>query len=154
MRAGGCCARLQPPSARGWIAAVKPQERLPSDRQFGWTMAIASLLIGGFLYWRQVAGWPLGLTALASAFALASLIRPSILRGLNRLWFRFGLLLHRIVSPLILGLVFFLVVTPTALLRRRRSRIALGLDFDPKAPSYWLPRTPPGPDPSQLERQF
>jgi hypothetical protein len=57
--------------------------------------------------------------ALAAAFALAALTAPSLLRPLNRIWFKFGLVLHHIVNPIMMGAIFFLAVTPMAFVMRR-----------------------------------
>jgi len=67
---------------------------------------------------------------------------------------RFGLLLHRIVNPLVMALLFFLVVTPIALLMRLFGKRPLQLDSEADAESYWIPRDPPGPDPETMKQQF
>ena len=65
-----------------------------------------------------------------------------------------GLVLHKIVSPIALGILFFLVVTPTGLLMRLLGKDPLRLRFDRSADSYWIARTPPGPDADSLKNQF
>ena len=87
-------------------------------------------------------------------FLVVSLIRPGLLHPLNLIWFRFGMLLHRVVSPLILGLIFFVSVTPVALIMRVLAKDPLRLKFDREARSYWLDRDPPGPAPDSLKNQF
>jgi hypothetical protein len=79
---------------------------------------------------------------------------PSVLSPLNRAWLRFGLLLNRIVSPIVLALVFYGVVTPMAVLFRRFGNNALRLQRDPNSSSYWIARRPPGPAPETLKNQF
>ena len=91
---------------------------------------------------------------IAGAFLLAALVAPRILRPLNRLWSRFGLLLHKVVSPVIMGLLFFVVVTPTALIMRLAGKDPLRLRFDPEARTYWIDRQPPGPEPKTMRNQF
>jgi len=73
---------------------------------------------------------------------------------LNKLWFHFGLLLHKIVSPLVMGLLFFVTVTPIGLLMRTLGKTPLKLEFDKDADSYWILRDPPGPAPDTMKRQF
>lgn len=84
----------------------------------------------------------------------ASLFFPSVLKVFNRLWTKFGLVLHRIVNPVIMGLIFFLTVTPTALIFRALGKDPLRLKLDPEAESYWIHREPPGPAPESMSQQF
>lgn len=89
-----------------------------------------------------------------AAFLAAALLVPHLLRPLNLVWFRFGLLLHKVTNPLIMGVIFFLVLTPTGLLMRLTGRDLLSLKLDRDASSYWVLRDPPGPAPESMERQF
>jgi large-conductance mechanosensitive channel len=90
----------------------------------------------------------------AAFFAGSALTMPSVLAPLNKLWFRFGLLLHKIVNPLVMGLLFFVTVTPIGLLMRALGKTPLQLSFDKNADTYWIPRTPPGPAAETMKRQF
>jgi len=92
--------------------------------------------------------------AAAAAFALLALAVPRALAPLNRAWTAFGDLLHRIVSPVALGILYYGVVTPTGLLMRLAGKDPLRLRFDPAARSYWIERRPPGPPPESLKDQF
>jgi len=124
-----------------------------SERAFGIVFFVALSII---------AIWPLTggetprwwLLPVAALFLLLALFRPAALRPLNQLWHRFGLLLHRIVNPLVLGLLFFVAVTPTALVMRLLGKDVLGLKFEPEAESYWIKREPPGPAPRTMTKQF
>jgi hypothetical protein len=80
-------------------------------------------------------------------------ISPAALAPLNRMD-AFRLLLHRIVSPLVLGVMFFGVVTPMGLVMRALGKDPLRLRFDRDARSYWIDRRPPGPAPDTLNNQF
>jgi Saxitoxin biosynthesis operon protein SxtJ len=124
-----------------------------SDRAFGFVMAAVLAIIGAWTLYRggSSAFWWL---AAAALFLGPALIRPSLLKPLNRLWTKFGLMLHAVVSPLIMGLMFFLVVTPTGLLMRLAGKDPLRLKRDPAAPTYWIKRTPPGPAPDTMKHQF
>jgi len=124
-----------------------------SERTFGIVffavfaiMGLYPLLNGG-----EARIWAL---IIAGAFLLAALVAPRILRPLNRLWSRFGLLLHNVVSPVIMGLLFFVAVTPTALIMRLAGKDPLRLRFDPEARTYWIDRQPPGPEPKTMRNQF
>jgi Saxitoxin biosynthesis operon protein SxtJ len=76
---------------------------------------------------------------------LAVAIRPAILAPLNRLWFKLGMLLGRVTNPVVMGIIFFLVVTPAAFVLRLMGKDPRRRKFDPAAPSYWIERKPPGP---------
>ncbi len=124
-----------------------------SDRAFGLVFAAVFLVVA--LYPLLDSGgaraWSLGVSA---SFLLIAIVAPRLLAPLNRAWFRFGLLLHAIVSPVALGIIFFLVVTPMGLLARLFGKVPLALDFEPSKESYWVRRTPPGPAPDSLDNQF
>ena len=129
------------------------QVKRGSDRAFGIVFAVVFALIG---FWPLVSGatpriWAL---AIGGVFLAVALIYPRVLGPLNLVWFRFGMLLHRVVSPVILGLMFFVSVTPIALIMRALGKDPLRLKFDPEADSYWLTREPPGPPPDSLKNQF
>lgn len=96
-------------------------------------------VIGSFSLWQKgsLASYLFGV---AAAFAIAALLRPSVLAPLTRLWMRLGELLHRVVSPIAIGLIFFFVITPYALVMRLAGRDALLRRLDPSAASYWVPR--------------
>jgi len=72
----------------------------------------------------------------------------------NRLWTRFGLLLGKVISPIMLGLLFFAVLVPIGALMRIFGQDPLRLKRDTAAGSYWIPRQPPGPPPGSLTNQF
>lgn len=126
---------------------------LGSERIFGFVFAVVFLIVAG---WPLLGGGDLVLWALAVAalFLVTALIVPRWLRPLNRLWFIFGLILHKIVSPVVMGLLFYLTVTPTALIMRILGKTPLDLKFDKDADSYWIERDPPGPDRETMKNQF
>ena len=127
--------------------------KLGGDRAFGFAFAAVFSIVA---LWPLIGGNNPRMWAgiVAAVFLAVALIRPSLLRPLNLIWFRFGMLLHRVVSPLVLGLMFFASVTPIALIMRLLGKDPLQLKFDPDAKTYWLPRTPPGPEPDSLKNQF
>ena len=124
-----------------------------SNRTFGLVFAVVFALIGAWplLSGNGVRAWSL---VIAIAILAAALAMPSILAQPNRLWMRFGLFLHRIVSPLVLGIMFFLVVTPIGFVMRAFGKDPLRLRFEQNASTYWIDRSPPGPAHDSLDRQF
>jgi hypothetical protein len=81
-------------------------------------------------------------------------LAPKLLTPLNWFWTRLGLVLHKIVSPLVLGIMFFVVITPMGVVMRLFGKDPLRLRLDKTQASYWLERTPPGPKPDTLSNQF
>ncbi|MBF0462962.1 MAG: hypothetical protein HQL87_16455 [Magnetococcales bacterium] len=88
----------------------------------------------------------------AAAFLLIALARPGLLAPLNQLWTRFGLLLNRITTPIVMSILFWVIFTPVGLLMRLFGKRPLQLHTDQKAASYWLPRQNPAPD--SMQRPF
>ena len=125
-----------------------------SDRGFGLVFAAVFSIVAGFQGWSGgiAAAW--GWLAVALTFAAAALVAPKILNPLNRLWFRFGMLLHRIVTPVILGLMFYGTVVPTGLALRLFGKDLLHLKAEPEAESYWIKREPSEITPESLRNQF
>lgn len=124
-----------------------------NERSFGIVFAAVFTLIG---LWPLLAGGAVRSWALAggAAFLILALFWPTALRPLNRLWLRFGGLMHALVSPLIMGLMFYSTVLPVGLLMRLAGKDPLRLKRDPQAPSYWIVRRPPGPAPESMSNQF
>src|ERR1700692_1669060 len=124
-----------------------------SDRNFGLVMAGAAAVLGSLPLLRGAPPeWCL--LAVAIAFALLGLAAPRALFPLNYVWFRFGLLLHRVISPVVIGAVFFLCVTPIGLIMRLLGKDVLSLRRRADLPSYWIVRDPPGPTPGSMTDQF
>lgn len=124
-----------------------------SARSFGLLLAALLLLAGA---WRGIRGlgpfWPW----LAPAAALAGLAIwwTAPLRPLTRAWLKLADLLHAIVNPVIMALMFALAVVPTGLLMRLFGKDPLRLRFDPQAASYWIPRDPGSAPISSMKDQF
>jgi len=131
----------------------------PGNRQVGWVVGVFLVLlvvVFDFAALRRgsigmVSGITLGIALVL--FILAAFL-PAALTPVNRLWMGLAKVLHLVVSPLVLGSVFYLAVTPMAILRRKKSRESFPMGKDEKAASYWIKRTPPGPEPESLKRQF
>lgn len=126
---------------------------LPSERSFGIVFAAIFLAIGVL---PLAHGQSIHLLWIVAGVVLffCSFVFPKALRPFNRIWFRFGLLLHAIVSPLALGVLFFGVFVPFGLAMRMLGKRPLSMRFDRKAKSYWIVRVPPGPSADSLTNQF
>jgi hypothetical protein len=124
-----------------------------SVRAFGVTMAVAIVLIALLNLWHDGKWWPwlLGLAALLLA---TTYLWPSLLRPLNQVWFKLGMLMHAVVSPIVMALLFFTGITATAVIMRIFGKNLLRLRRPQNAQSYWIPRQPPGPAPESMRDQF
>jgi hypothetical protein len=132
--------------------AIEPVER-STDRSFGLVFAAVFTLIALMPLWRA-GGIRLWALAVAAAFLVAALARPGVLAPLNRVWATIGLVLHHVVSPVALAVMFFGVITPTGLLMRLFGKDPLRLRREDAAASYWVVRTPPGPAGESFGNQF
>lgn len=124
-----------------------------SNRTFGLVFTAFFALVS---LWPLLFGNPFRLwAALVAAGVLAvSLAAPQFLTPLNRAWMLLGLAMHRVVNPLVMGIMFFIVITPMGLLMRALGKDLLRLKREPGAASYWIERKPPGPAPESMRNQF
>jgi hypothetical protein len=124
-----------------------------SDRSFGFVFSAVFLIIAVWPLWHGAGlrWWSVGV---AAAFAVAAVAVPRVLAVPNRLWMKFGLLLGKIVSPIALGILFYLVFMPIGVLMRVLGKDPLKLKRDDAATSYWVNREPPGPPPTSMTNQF
>lgn len=127
--------------------------KLPTNRSFGLMFVV---LMSGLSIWEYYRQGPFAYWW-ATAAALLLLITqfvPSLLTPLNRLWMGTGLVLGKIVSPVVMGLMYFVLIAPVGVATRIARRDPLRLSFDRAAHSYWIERTPPGPTQKSFENQF
>lgn len=124
-----------------------------SDRTFGLVFTALFLIIGALPLLKGGAPrlWSFGVAAMILILALAV---PRALAPFNRLWTKLGLLLSAVVSPLVMGLLFYVVVMPIGALMRARGKEPLQLRLKRDVKSYWIERKPPGPAPETMKNQF
>ena len=123
--------------------------KLSSNRSFGVVFFIVFLLIGLYpiLKGNDLRIWSL---IISFIFLALGLINSKILTPLNKIWFKFGLLLGRFISPLIMGIIFFVVVTPIAIIMRLLKKDLLNLKYNKKE-TYWIDKSGPK---SKMKNQF
>lgn len=124
-----------------------------SDKSFGLIFAVFFLIAFTFLllkygsiYW--------SLFIVSGVFFVMSFVASKLLSPLHRLWLRLGELLHKIVSPVIFAVIYFLLITPISLLKRIVSGASLELKFNKDVKSYWIVREPLAPSSSNMFNQF
>ena len=123
--------------------------KISSNRSFGIVFFIVFLLIalyplinqGEFRLWSLI---------ISFIFFILGILNSKILTPLNKLWFKFGIFLGKIVSPIIMGIIFFFVVTPTGVLMRIFGKDLLNLKYNNNK-SYWIEKTGPK---SKMKNQF
>ena len=131
-----------------------------SDRGFGLTvggilLAIAAVRTGLHLWDGTAAGWfEIVLGGIGAALVAFGLVAPARLAPLNHAWTRLGLILFKVVNPIVLGLIYLTTIVPIGLIMRLIGRDLLSLKFDRQAKSYWVVREPPGPAPESMINQF
>ena len=118
------------------------ENELPSNRKFGLFFTLVFAVAAAYFYYSFNLGWAFVFITAALVFLLVTLTKSDILLPLNRLWMRFGLLLGMIISPIVLGVIFFGLFTPIAMLMRLGGRDELRLQLKQKA-SHWISREEP-----------
>jgi hypothetical protein len=124
-----------------------------SERNLGVTFAVVLALVAALKFYRGDAAAVYWLAA-GAVFLACAFLWTAPLRPLNAVWHRLGLILFAVVSPIVMGVVFYTTVAPIGLLMRRFGKDPLRLKFDPGARSYWIERDPPGPAGAQMKNQF
>ena len=123
--------------------------KIGSNRSFGIVFFVVFLLIALYplTYGGEIRLWSLIISLI---FLLLGLLNSKILAPLNKIWFKFGIFLGKILSPIIMGIIFFLVVTPTGLIMRLLGKDILNLKYN-KNKSYWIEKNGPK---SKMKNQF
>ena len=123
--------------------------KISSNRSFGIVFFVVFFLIALYplIHNEEIRIWSLIISLI---FLILGLINSRILNPLNKLWFKFGILLGKIVSPIIMGIIFFLVVTPIGFIMRILGKDLLNLKFNANK-SYWIEKNGPK---SKMKNQF
>jgi hypothetical protein len=121
-----------------------------SNRNFGVVFAAVFAIIFGYIWYKSgtVLWWGF---AISAAFLLVAVVRPGWLRVPNYLWFRFGLLLGRIIAPIVMAIVYITTVVPIGLIFKIRGKDILRLRMEDTADSYWIDRES---QPQSMKNQF
>ena len=128
----------------------KHKIKISSNRSFGLVFFILFLVISlwPFIHEGQIRIWS---AVISIVFLILGLMNSKLLTPLNRLWFKFGMFLGAIVAPVVMGIIFFLVVTPTGFLMRMMGKDLLRRKYDKSNKSYWIKRDKSS---SSMKQQF
>ena len=123
--------------------------KIGSNRSFGIVFFVVFLIIATYplINGNELRLWSL---IISLVFLFLGLVNSKILNPLNKLWFKFGIFLGKVISPLIMGIIFFLVVTPIGILMRLLNKDLLNLKFK-NTSTYWIEKTEPK---SKMKNQF
>ena len=127
------------------------REDMPSNQKFGWLFAAIFALGFGYFQLKHSLGWAIVSAFLAILFALLTICFPTALAPLNRAWFALSLFLGKVISPIVLSIIFFVLIVPVALITRLFGRDALLLKKR-QVSSYWVDKEPNEPD--SFKNQF
>ena len=122
---------------------------ISSNKSFGFIFGSIFFLIGLYFYITsgEIKNWLLIISVL---FFIAAIIYPNLLKPLNYFWFKFGIYLSKIANPIIMGIIFFLVVTPIGIVMKIFKKDLLNLKFNNEK-TYWLKKGGPK---SKMKNQF
>ena len=130
--------------------SLKSKIKMSSNRNFGLVFFIVFLILG---FWpitngEEIRIW---LVVISLIFLVLGMMKSKLLTPLNKLWFKFGMMLGAIVAPVVMGAVFFLVVTPIGIVMRIMGKDLINKKHDKKKETYWIKRRTPF---GSMKRQF
>ena len=112
---------------------------LPSNKKFGYFFTLIFLIITGYFFLNKSLNLAYVFAAISITLFFITLVKADLLLYPNKLWIQFGLLLGMIISPIVLGVLFFVLFTPTAIIMKLYGRDELRIKFK-KSTSYWIVR--------------
>jgi hypothetical protein len=127
--------------------------KLPTNKKFGWFFSALFAIIALQSYSQQLKLLALAACITSFSFAAVTTLFPKALTPLNRVWYGIGMILGKVISPVILGIMFFVLITPVALISRLfgRDELKIKRSF---VQSYWVDRLPAGPQSDSFKNQF
>ncbi len=128
------------------------QIELPSNRKFGFFFSLVFFILATYFIYIQSKAIALAMLLVASLFLVIAFFKADLLLPLNKIWMRFGLLLGRVISPIILGIIFFGLITPYSIVIRIFGRDELRLRIS-KNKTHWITRSQSSPQ-TDFKRQF
>lgn len=142
------------------IENVKREEDIQGSSNRGFGLIVGGVfgaigLVRLYLHWGEYVGTFTTICLVLGGLLVGlGLIAPSTLTVPNRLWMKLGLLLARVINPIVLGLVYLVVITPIGVLRQIFGKDPMARNMRDGSNSYWIDRTPPGPKPETMTDQF
>ena len=128
----------------------KSEIKMSSNRNFGLVFFVVFLI---FSFWPLTYNGSIRIwfAIISLIFLILGLMNSKLLTPLNKLWFKFGIILGAIIAPIVMGVVFFFVVTPIGIIMRIMGKDLLKRKYDKKKETYWIKRSKPV---STMKQQF
>lgn len=131
----------------------KEKTKISSNRSFGLVFSGVFFTLA-FFAWKKGSGYLTTWIVFGVVMLIMALALPTYLAPLNKSWNRLGLLLHYIVTPIVMFLMFFVVFMPLGFVLRLFGKLSLKKKFDPQIQTYWITRSEPGPKPESMKLSF
>ena len=129
-------------------------QKIPSNKKFGFFFSVFFAMIALYSYSQQFMSTLVAAVVISIVFLATTLLVPQVLAPLNRIWYELGMLIGKIISPIILGIIFFMLITPIAIITKLFGRDHLKIK-KLSVKSYWIDRHPPSRPPSDsFKSQF
>jgi hypothetical protein len=127
--------------------------KISSNSKFGCFFSFVLVLFSGYMYWKANLLLAISIATLSVMLFAVTLFCTQVLTPLNMLWFRLGIYLGKIVNPIVLGIIFFGLITPLSLVMKIFGRDELRLKKR-SVKSFWIDRYPVGPSPDSFKDQY
>lgn len=135
------------------ISLAEIQNQLPSNKKFGVFFSIVFIMVAIYAHWGFKSDFSIFALSISTLFAVTAFLAPQLLSPLNSLWYGLGLLLGKIVSPIVLGIIFFVLITPISLITRLFGRDEMKIKKR-SVKSYWVVRSHAGPSSDSFKNQY
>jgi hypothetical protein len=129
-------------------------QKIPSNNKFGFFFSAVFAMIALYSHLQQIKSTLVAAAIISIIFLTTTLLAPQVLKPLNRFWYELGMLIGKVISPIVLGIIFFILITPIAIITRVFGRDHLKIK-KLSVQSYWIDRHPLARPPSDsFKRQF
>ena len=128
-------------------------QKMPSNNKFGFFFSAVFAIIALYSHSQQIKSTLVAAAIISIVFLTTTLLVPQALKPLNRIWYELGMLIGKVISPIVLGIIFFILITPIAIITRVFGRDHLKIK-KLSVQSYWIDRHPPRPPSDSFKRQF
>jgi hypothetical protein len=136
-----------------FFISLTDSQSLPSNSKFGWFFFFVFSTIALYSFYIKLKSFAIIFAIIGVFFIAVTLLAPKMLTPLNRIWYELGMLLGKIISPIVLGFIFFVLITPVSLITRLFGRDELKLKKI-SVQSYWTDRPRSGPESDSFKNQF
>ena len=128
--------------------------KFPSNKKFGFLFTLIFIILSGYFYLYKYSNFLIIISLIiATTFLITALIKPIILKPFNVLWFKLSIFLSKIVNPIILGIIFYILITPIAIITKIFGRDILKIKYTNKI-TYWINKDKIDYDKESFKKQY